>query len=260
MDRTATYGEFEIAYTVHGEGPPLLLVPGVTQSAKRWVEAGDVDALSSSHRVLAVDPLGHGRSSKTSDVEAYAADRLTEHLLAVMDDDGMESADVWGYSRGASMAGRLANSNPDRVRRLVAGGIPLFDTRPIMQELGMVPERDVVDERHQRCLDGDWSAYWEGFPLPLPDDVKADLASRNDLGSISASAVAGYLEPTVWQAPPGVDTLAYWGRGEIFHDMNVEAVASQPIRTALVDGGHAEAFFPADPVVAEVAPFLSPDG
>lgn len=257
MNCNVACGELEIAYTVNGEGLPLMLVPGVTMSAERWVEAGYVNALGSSRRVIAVDPLGHGRSSKTAAIEAYVPDRLTEHLLAVLDDAEVESADLWGYSRGALMAGRLANRHPHRVRRLVVGGIPLFDTRPIMEELGMVPEWATVEERHQRCLDGDWSAYWDGFPLPLPDAVKDDIASRNDLGSISACAVAGRLDPMVWQPPPTVETLAYWGRGEIFHDMNLEAAAGQPIRTALVDGGHAEAFFPAEPVVAEVSPFLS---
>ena len=63
----------------------------------------------------------------------------------------------------------------------------------------------------------------------------------------------------VWRPPATVETLAYWGRGEIFHAMNVEAAADQPIRTALVDGGHAEAFSPAEPVFAEVHPFLSPN-
>lgn len=259
MNCIVAYEEFEIAYTVSGEGPPLILVPGVTMSAERWVEAGYVDALAPSRRVVAVDPLGHGRSSKTAAIEAYAPERLTAHLLAVLDDAGVESADFWGYSRGALMAGQLANSHPHRVQRLVAGGIPLFDTRPIMEELGMMPEWATVEERHQRCLDGDWSAYWDGFPLPLPDSVKADIASRNDLGSISACATAGRLDPMVWQPPATVETLAYWGRGEIFHAMNVEAAADQPIRTALVDGGHAEAFSPAEPVVAEVHPFLSPN-
>lgn len=259
MQGRARYGEFEIAYTVHGDGPPLVLVPGVTQSAERWVEAGYVDALALTRRVVAVDPLGHGLSSKTASIEAYAPDRLVEHLLTVMDDAGLESADMWGYSRGASMSGELARQHPDRVRRLVAGGIPLFETRPIMEALGMVPEWSAVVQRHERCLDGDWSAYWDGFPLPLPDAVKSDLASRNDLGSISACGVAAHLDPMVWQAPPGIDTLAYWGRSEIFHDMNLDAAADQPIRTATVEGGHAEAFFPAAPVLAEVEPFLSPD-
>ena len=180
MECKASFGEFEIAYQVHGEGPPLLLVPGVTMSVERWVEAGYVEAMASSHRVIAVDPLGHGRSSKTAAIEAYAPDRLIEHLLAVLDDAGAQSADLWGYSRGAMMSGQLANSHPHRVRRLVAGGIPIFDTGPIRKQLGMVPEWATVEERHQRCLSGDWSAYWEGFPLPLPDDVKADIESRND--------------------------------------------------------------------------------
>ena len=257
MESTANFGEFEIAYRVHGEGPPLLLAPGVTMSAERWVEAGYMEALASNHRVIAIDPLGHGRSSKTATIDAYAPARLTEHLLAVLDDVGVESADLWGYSRGAAMAGQLANSHPQRVRRLVAGGIPLFDTRPIMTELGMVPEWATVEERHQRCLDGDWSAYWDGFPLPLPDALKADIATRNDLGSISACAVASYLDPMVWSPPPAVETLAYWGRSEIFNDMNVEAAAGQSIRTTVVDGGHAEAFSPAEPIVTEVGPFLS---
>lgn len=253
----AIYGDFEIAYRAHGDGSPLMLVPGVTQSAERWLEAGYVDALSKSRRVVAVDPLGHGLSSKTAAIDAYAPDRLVEHLLAVLDDADIEVADVWGYSRGASMAGKLAERHPDRVRRLVVGGIPLFETRPIMEALGMIPDWSVVEERHERCLGGDWSAYWDGFPLPLPDVVKDDLASRNDLSSISACGVAGHLEPMVWQATPGIETLAYWGHSEIFHELNVEAAADQPIRTCTVEGGHAEAFFPAEPAMAEVNPFLS---
>ena len=125
MERQANCGDFEIAYEVKGDGPPLLLVPGVTQSAERWVEAGYVDALATRHRVVALDPLGHGRSSKTAAIDAYSPDRLVEHLLAVLDDAEIESADVWGYSRGGMMAGQLANRNPHRVRRLIVGGIPL---------------------------------------------------------------------------------------------------------------------------------------
>ena len=33
MECEASFGEFEIAYQVHGEGPPLLLVPGITSTA-----------------------------------------------------------------------------------------------------------------------------------------------------------------------------------------------------------------------------------
>ena len=182
MECEVDVGGFSIAYTVQGNGPPLLLVPGVTMSAQRWVEAGYVESLAASRRVLAVDPLGHGRSSKTTDVDAYARDRLVEHLVAVLDDVDAEACDVWGYSRGAAMSGLLAGAHPERVRRLVVGGYPLFERNTILESLGMLPDWSEVEARHQRCLDGDWDAYWESFPLPLPDAAKADLSSRHDLG------------------------------------------------------------------------------
>lgn len=256
MRRSATSRGHEIVYTEHGEGSPLVVVPGVTMSAQMWVDAGYVDVLARSRRVLAVDPLGHGESSKTAEVEAYAPDRLVEHLVAVLDDAGIDAADVWGYSRGAVMAGKLAETHPERVQRLVAGGIPLFERRTLMEAMGMVPEWSDIEARHQRCLAGEWAAYWEGFPLPLPEEVKEDLASRNDLGSISACAVATYLEPMDWQVPERVETFAYWGQDEIFHDLNLEAAADQPVGTATVPGGHAEAFYPSDAALAVVAPFL----
>ena len=256
MECEVDVGGFSIAYTVRGEGPPLLLVPGVTMSALRWVEAGYVEALAGSRRVLAVDPLGHGRSSKTAEVDAYARDRLVEHLVAVLDDASVEVADVWGYSRGSAMSGLLAGAHPDRVRRLVVGGYPLFERNTILESLGMLPDRSEVESRHQRCLDGDWDAYWESFPLPLPDATKAQLSSRNDLASISACAVASHLDPMDWSAPNGVQTLAYWGEDEIFNDLNAQAATDQPISTATVPGGHAEAFFPSGPALAAVTAFL----
>ena len=161
-----------------------------------------------------------------------------------------------GLLAGVAMSGLLAGAHPERVRRLAIGGYPLFERNTILESLGMMPEWPEVEARHQRCLDGEWDAYWESFPLPLPDAVKAGLSSRNDLGSISACAVAVHLDPMDWSVPSGVETLAYWGEDEIFNELNARAAADQPIRTATVRGGHAEAFFPSGPALAAVTAFL----
>ena len=55
---------WSISYSVTGSGPGLLLVPGFSQWAGQWAEAGYVDALSHRYRVVVVDPLGHGDSDK----------------------------------------------------------------------------------------------------------------------------------------------------------------------------------------------------
>ena len=65
---------------VVGKGPPLLLVPGTLQSADRWIDAGYVDALARQHRLLLLDPLGHGKSERSTQPEDYAQARLIDHL------------------------------------------------------------------------------------------------------------------------------------------------------------------------------------
>ena len=59
-----------------------------------------------------------------------------------------------------------------------------------------------------------------------------------------------------WRAPNDVETLAYWGEDEIFNELNAQAAADQPITTATVPGGHAEAFYPSGPALAAVTAFL----
>ncbi|MEE9417548.1 MAG: alpha/beta hydrolase [Acidimicrobiales bacterium] len=249
---STVFDGYELVAGIEGEGRTIVLIPGHTMSIDRWLNFGYVDDLSAEHRVVVVDPLGHGRSSNTSEVDAYGPDQLVAHLLAVFDRTETESADVWGYSRGALMAGLLARHSPERVKSLIYGGNVLFDPRPVLAELGLLPSPAALEEMHARAMTGDWSAYWGAFPHPLPDALKADIESRNDLGSISASGLAVHRYPVRWEVPEGVPTLAYWGSGEIFHQLNIDAASEQNSATSVVGGAHAEAFALCRPAI-EVA-------
>jgi pimeloyl-ACP methyl ester carboxylesterase len=71
-------------YEDHGEGDPILLVHGWTMNAEYWWQR-NVDDLSDSHRVVALDLRGHGLSGKTDaghTLAQYARDvrELLEHL------------------------------------------------------------------------------------------------------------------------------------------------------------------------------------
>lgn len=259
MDITTTeHGDHELAYGVQGqsEAEPVVLIPGHTMSIQRWIDAGYVERLARSRRVIAVDPLGHGRSSHSDEPDDYAPDKLVEHLLAVLDDIGLERVDVWGYSRGAVIATLAASAHPERFGTVVYGGNTLFDPRPILEEMGLVPDDATLDARHRRAIDGDWQAYWEGFPLPLPDATKRMIEAGNHLPSISASGLAGSRSRMTFRQPAGVDLFAYWGSDEIFHQLNLDAAAERGIEHGVVPGGHAQAFDPSAPAVDLVEPRL----
>jgi len=247
----------ELAYGVQGRGAPVVLVPGHTMSIQRWINTGYVDRLARSRMVVAVDPLGHGRSSHSSDPNDYTPDKLIEHLMAVLDALDLDTVDVWGYSRGALVATLAANAHPERFGTVVYGGNTLFDPHDILESMGLIPDDATLDARHQRALDGDWQAYWEGFPLPLPEATKRTIEADNHLPSISASGIAGTRHRLAFRHPQNVDLFAYWGSDEIFHQLNLDAAAELGIDHGAVPGGHAQAFDPSTHALDLVEPRLA---
>ena len=74
MAAVTTAEGLSIAYDETGEGPPLVLVHGITESAEMWAPL--VPDLAADHRVVAVDLRGHGRSSRAEpyDIVSFASD------------------------------------------------------------------------------------------------------------------------------------------------------------------------------------------
>lgn len=105
-----------------GEGPPILLVHGITSSSRTWKAV--MARLAENHTVIAPDLLGHGRSSKPQgdySLGAYASGM--RDLLVALD---VPKATVVGHSLGGGIAMQFGYQFPDRVSRLVlvdSGGI-----------------------------------------------------------------------------------------------------------------------------------------
>lgn len=106
-----------IAYEVQGSGPPLVLLAGQANNRHWW--GGVIADFQGSHSTVALDNRGTGESDKPDvpyDTRLFAYD-----VLAVLDDLGIERADVYGTSMGGRMAQWLAAEQPHRVRSLVLG-------------------------------------------------------------------------------------------------------------------------------------------
>ena len=106
-----------------GEGIPVVLLHGLTAS-RRYVVMGSRSLERSGHRVIAYDARGHGRSSPAAGPGDYTYPALTEDLLAVLDDRGVERAVLARLMgahtlRAAGGAHRVAESS----RRLRRGDV-----------------------------------------------------------------------------------------------------------------------------------------
>src|SRR6201995_3456192 len=105
-----------------GEGPPVVLIHGITSSSRTWRSV--MQGLAARHTVVAPDLLGHGRSGKPRgdySLGAYASG--VRDLLSVL---GIARATVVGHSLGGGIAMQFAYQFPDRLERLVlvsSGGL-----------------------------------------------------------------------------------------------------------------------------------------
>jgi pimeloyl-ACP methyl ester carboxylesterase len=114
-----------IAYEVHGEGRPILLIHGFGSSGKvNWIDTGWVETLAGAgYQPVTFDNRGHGASRKLYDAKLYFAHDMAEDARGLLDHLGIESCPVMGYSMGARIAAFLALNHPDRVTRSVWGGM-----------------------------------------------------------------------------------------------------------------------------------------
>jgi 3-oxoadipate enol-lactonase len=107
-----------IRYDVHGprHGAPVLLVQGLGTDSRGWAFQRRAFA-GAGHRVITFDNRGVGRSDKPLD--GYDLERMALDCVEVLDDAGVEQANVVGASMGGVIAQIMAVRHPDRLRSLV---------------------------------------------------------------------------------------------------------------------------------------------
>nr|WP_321525191.1 alpha/beta hydrolase [uncultured Cohaesibacter sp.] len=117
--------DYTISYLDEGTGKPVLLIHGfASNKTVNWVNPGWVQTLTQAgYRVLAIDNRGHGESEKLYDPALYSSPLMAEDARALLDHLGIEQAYVMGYSMGARISAFLSLKYPERVKKVVFGGL-----------------------------------------------------------------------------------------------------------------------------------------
>lgn len=105
-------------YEVHGGGEPLVLLHGGAGNGMQF--SNQVPFFERSRRVIVPDACGQGRSGGRSRPLSYHD--LAEDVIALMDQLGIERADVMGWSDGGIEGLDLAMHHPERIAHLVTLG------------------------------------------------------------------------------------------------------------------------------------------
>ncbi len=115
----AHVGELSMYYETHGSGPPMVLLHGSLGTIESCF-ADLLPRLAITHRVIAVELQGHGRTADIDRPLSYEA--MADDVAALTRQLGITRADFVGYSMGGGVAIQLAARHPDLVRRVVYAG------------------------------------------------------------------------------------------------------------------------------------------
>ncbi|OAR27684.1 alpha/beta hydrolase [Streptomyces sp. ERV7] len=130
MPSFSAYDGTELSYHVHGDGPPLICLPGGPMQASAYL--GDLGGLSAHRRLIVLDLRGTGESDAPQDTASYRCDRLVDDVEALREHLGLGRVDLLAHSAGTNLAVRYAERHPERVAKLalitpsvIALGIPV---------------------------------------------------------------------------------------------------------------------------------------
>lgn len=173
--RHAESNGVKIHYAVLGEGPLVLMIHGFPDFWYSWRH--QMDALSKTHRVAAMDLRGYNLSDKPVGIENYDMRLLVADAAAVIRHAGAARAIVVGHDWGGAIAWQLAMHVPAMVDRLIIVNLP--HPHGLARELASNPEQQKS------------SAYARNFQKP---DAHESLSAEKLAELVPADARDRYIE------------------------------------------------------------------
>jgi len=156
----ATNSDVTLHYEDEGSGSPVLLIHGHTMDRRIWDPV--VPGLRATDlRVLRPDLRGHGLSTRPD--FGYHLSHHASDMAAVLDDAGIDSATVVGYSIGGGVALEMALTLPERLNGLVLMS-PVMPDRPF-EDAFMDNLREVARITRSEGIEAAMLGPWASNPL-----------------------------------------------------------------------------------------------
>jgi pimeloyl-ACP methyl ester carboxylesterase len=233
--------DLQTYYEIQGDGDPIAVLHGGLSTLEDF--ALIAPALAQRRRVIGMERQGHGH---TADIDrAFSTEQWADDAAAVMQALNVETADVFGYSVGGTVALQLAIRHPQVVRRLILSSA-------VYNMDGYLPDiRDGLKAIETDALPPEMREAYSRV-APHPEDwpalvAKAAEQARADSG-IPPERIQGINVPALVVVAEN-DVVRPEHSNELARLLNAELVT-------LPDVDHASYLREPDPLLAKVEKFL----
>jgi len=215
-------GDARLSYFVAGDGVPVTLLHGFTQSGRGWREL--ISRMPEGWKWIAPDLRGHGETQVRNGAPC-SMDACTQDLVALWDRLGVERTHLVGYSMGGRLALHIATRRPGR----------LLSVLTIGAHAGLDEDAREGRRRGDEALAGrieqdglGWFVdYWGSLPLfaglerrgpSYVAQVRADRLQNHAAGLACSlrGMGAGAMEP-LWDELPNLTVPCTFVAGQLDH-------------------------------------------
>ena len=222
-------------------GEPLVLIHGWSGEGRYWDECGYIAALGHEFQLILPDLRGHGDSDTPANRD-FSDTAFASDIIAVLDDMGIDSAHMFGYSLGGWVVFELAAEYPSRVRSAVVGGAHPYE-EDLTALRGLTPAAIL--------------GMWESLNVPLSDGSKRRLATF-DPEVLTSVVAADRVNQAKRLERLRMPCLMICGTEDWrFNDMRRFAEGNADCKFVALDGlDHLQAFLSTDRLVPPARDFI----
>ena len=214
--------DVRLNYFVAGQGPPVTLLHGFTQSGRSWREL--ISHMPEGWRWIVPDLRGHGETRIKAGADC-SMDACTDDLVALWEELDLGRTHLVGYSMGGRLALHVAARRPERLLSLLTIGAHAGldeDARA-----GRIHGDEALAERIEKDGIESFVDYWSALPLFAGLERRGEgyLAQvraerlQNHVAGLACSLRgmgAGVMEP-VWDDLARVNVPCTFVAGQLDH-------------------------------------------
>ncbi|QWD75402.1 alpha/beta hydrolase [Polynucleobacter sp. MWH-UH24A] len=176
----AQVGEVKLAYYTRGQGEPIILIAGYSQTMGMW-DPGLLDELSKNNKLIIFDNRGIGLSTDSMENKTTIA-QMADDAAGLVRALGYKKVNILGWSMGARIAQQFLIRHHD----LVIKGI-LCSPNP-GGKFQIKASKKVTDELNNPNL-----SLMENVALLFPQNEAGKQAAKDALARLNAAKLAGTI-------------------------------------------------------------------